>query len=171
MFKLYCEMLFPKGNVSIAYIRMVPTQCCGSGVFIPDTGSELTIQIPDSGSKRSWNLGSASASKNLSIFYPKKLFLSSRKYDPECSSRTPNPDFFPLQIPDPGVKKAQKSTGFRIRNIVTTFKFLRLPMSSYIVQYCLAPIYIEPIPPVKKVVFLCPPMAFSYPGELIENIT
>jgi hypothetical protein len=44
-----------------------------------------------------------SASKN---FNPKKWFLSSRKYDPGCSSRIldPDPDFLP--IPDTGVKKA-----------------------------------------------------------------
>jgi hypothetical protein len=35
-----------------------------------------------------------------------KLFLSSRKYDPGCSPRIPDPDFHPLWIPDPGVKKA-----------------------------------------------------------------
>jgi hypothetical protein len=34
----------------------------------------------------------------------KKLFLSSRKYDPGCSSRIPDPDF--MAIPDRGVKKA-----------------------------------------------------------------
>jgi hypothetical protein len=39
---------------------------------------------------------------------PKKWFLSSRKYDPGCSSRIPDPDadFLPISIPDPGVKKA-----------------------------------------------------------------
>jgi hypothetical protein len=38
-------------------------------------------------------------------FNPKKWFLSSRKYDPGCSFRIPDPypDFLP--IPDPGVKK------------------------------------------------------------------
>jgi hypothetical protein len=48
-----------------------------------------------------------SASKNLSILTP-KLFLSSRKYDPGCSSqiRIPDPDTDILSIPDPGVKKA-----------------------------------------------------------------
>jgi hypothetical protein len=48
----------------------------------------------------------------------KKLFLSSRKYDPGCSSRILDPDFFP--IPDPGfgsrAQKAQKSTGSRMSN-------------------------------------------------------
>jgi hypothetical protein len=57
-----------------------------------------TVSIPDPGSE----------SKNLSILTPKKWFLSSRKYDPGCSSRIPDPDadFYPSRIPDPGVKKA-----------------------------------------------------------------
>ncbi len=46
--------------------------------------------------------------KELIIFQPKKWFLSSRKYDPDCSSRIripdPDPDFLP--IPDPGVERA-----------------------------------------------------------------
>jgi hypothetical protein len=38
----------------------------------------------------------------------KKWFLSSKKYDPGCSSRIPDPDadFRPSRILDPGVKKA-----------------------------------------------------------------
>jgi hypothetical protein len=49
-----------------------------------------------------------SALKSLSILTQKKWFLSSRKYDPGCSSRIPDPDadFYPSRIPDPGVKKA-----------------------------------------------------------------
>ncbi len=68
---------------------------------IPDPGSELSpSRIPDPGS----------SSKNLSILTPKKAkkwFLSSKKYDPGCSSRIPDPDadFLPSRIPDPGVKK------------------------------------------------------------------
>jgi hypothetical protein len=46
---------------------------------------------------------------------PKKWFLSSKKYDPGCSSRIPDPDADFLPIPDPGVKKAP-TPGFRIRN-------------------------------------------------------
>jgi hypothetical protein len=56
-------------------------QCCGSGINIPDPGSEFftsRIRI-----------------KKLKYFNPKKLFLSSRKCDTACSST----------IPDPGVKK------------------------------------------------------------------
>jgi hypothetical protein len=37
---------------------------------------------------------------------PKKWFISSRKYDPGCSYRIPDPDADFLPIPDPGVKKA-----------------------------------------------------------------
>jgi hypothetical protein len=43
--------------------------------------------------------------KEFKYFNPEKLFLSSRKYDPGCSSRTPDPDPDCLPIPDPGVKK------------------------------------------------------------------
>jgi len=45
--------------------------------------------------------GSESASKNLSEVFKKKkkMFPSSRKYDPGCSSRIPDPDFFPILYP------------------------------------------------------------------------
>ncbi len=70
-------------------------------------GSRIrTVSIPDPGS----------SSKNLSILTPKKAkkwFLSSKKYDPGCSSRIPDPDadFLPSRIqgskrypiPDPGL--------------------------------------------------------------------
>ncbi len=54
------------------------------------------------------------ASKNLSLLTPKNGFLSSRKYDPGCSSRIPDPDPDFLPIPDPG-SRGQKDTGSRIR--------------------------------------------------------
>jgi hypothetical protein len=44
--------------------------------------------------------------KEFKYFNPKKWFLSSRKYDPGCSSRIPDPDPDFLPIRDPGVKKA-----------------------------------------------------------------
>jgi hypothetical protein len=47
--------------------------------------------------------------KEFKYFNPKKTkkrFLSSKKYDPGCSSRIPDPDADFLPIPDPGVKKA-----------------------------------------------------------------
>jgi hypothetical protein len=58
-----------------------------------------TVSIPDPGS----------ASKNLCILTPKKpkkWLLSSRKYDPSCSSRIRMLTFYPSRIPDPGLKKA-----------------------------------------------------------------
>ncbi len=56
-------------------------QCCGSGMFIPhpifhSRIPEPNFSIPDPGS----------ASKNLNILH-KILFLSYRKYDPDCSTR------------------------------------------------------------------------------------
>jgi hypothetical protein len=69
-------------------------------------GSDFSIQDPGSRDKKIPDPGSGSASKNLSIFNTKKLFLSSRKYDPGCSSRIRIQIFYPSRIPDPGVKKA-----------------------------------------------------------------
>ncbi len=40
--------------------------------------------------------------KESKYFNPKKWFLSSRKYDPGCSSRIPDPDPDFLPILDPG---------------------------------------------------------------------
>ncbi len=64
-------------------------QYCGSGMFIPDTEF---FSIPDSNFS---HLGSAS--KNISNLTPKKLFLSSPKYDPGCSCRILI--FYPPRIP------------------------------------------------------------------------
>jgi hypothetical protein len=74
-------------------------QCCGSRMFIriPDPtyfhpGSEFfpsRIRI-----------------KEFKFLNPQKWFLSSRKYDPGCSSRIRILAFYPSRIPDPGVKKA-----------------------------------------------------------------
>jgi hypothetical protein len=107
-------------------------QCCGSWMFIPDPGYDFfpsrirTVSIPDPGSELSPSRipDPGSASKNLSILNPKKtkkLFLSSRKYDPGCSSRIPDPDADFLPIPDPGSMRQKKGTGsqIRIRNTAT----------------------------------------------------
>jgi hypothetical protein len=70
---------------------------------IPDPGSELSpsrIRIEE-----------------FKYFNPKKWFLSSRKYDPGCSSRIPDPDAYFLPIPDPR-SRGKKGTGSRIRNTV-----------------------------------------------------
>ncbi len=50
--------------------------------------------------------GSRIRIKEFKYFYPKKCFLTSRKYDPGCSSRIRILTFYPSRIPDPGVKKA-----------------------------------------------------------------
>jgi hypothetical protein len=50
--------------------------------------------------------GSRIRIKELKYFDPKKWFLSSRKYDPDCSSGIRILIFYPSRIPDPGVKKA-----------------------------------------------------------------
>jgi hypothetical protein len=54
----------------------------------------MFIPIPDP--------GSASKNQRTWVFLPKKLILSSRKYDSVCSScRIPVPDLYFLPIPDP----------------------------------------------------------------------
>jgi hypothetical protein len=59
-------------------------QCCGSGMFIPDPGSEFfTFRIPD---PIFFHPGSRIRIKEFKYFNPKKWFLSSRKYDLGCSS-------------------------------------------------------------------------------------
>ncbi len=48
--------------------------------------------------------------KEFKYFNPKKWFLSSRKYDPGCSSRIPDRGPYFLPIPDPG-SRGLKGTG------------------------------------------------------------
>jgi hypothetical protein len=95
--------------VPVPYIkRKTPKkfQCCGSGMFIPDPtffhpkSRIRTVSIPDPHQR----------------INPKKWFLSSRKYDPGCSSRIPDPDADSLPIPDPGVKKAPDPGSATLKN-------------------------------------------------------
>ncbi len=67
-------------------------QWSGSGMFIPD--------------QNFFYPGYRTRIKEFKYFNPKKLFLSSRTYDPGCSSRTRILIFYPSWIPGPGVKKA-----------------------------------------------------------------
>ncbi len=63
-------------------------QCCGFGMFIPDPGSVFSIPDPNC-----LHHESRSRIKEFKYFNPqktKKWFLSSRKYDPGCSSRIPD---------------------------------------------------------------------------------
>ncbi len=79
------------------------SQCCGSGMFIPDPNFTSRIRIPDPRSKRFRILdpGSESASKNLSFLtqkvVPKLSEIWSRMFIPY-----PGSDILP--IPDPGQK-------------------------------------------------------------------
>jgi hypothetical protein len=95
----------------------------GSGSASKQCGSKAVLRIRDVYPRSDFFpsripdpncLHPGSASKNLSILTPKKWFLSSRKYDPGCSSRIPDPDADFLPIPDPGTR-GQKGTGSRIR--------------------------------------------------------
>ncbi len=93
------------------------SQCCGSGMFIPDPGSDF-FSIPD---PNCLHPGSRIRIKELKYFNPKKpkkWFLSSRKYDPGCSSRHRMLTFYPSRIRDPG-SRGQKGTGSRIRILNT----------------------------------------------------
>ncbi len=88
-------------------------KCCGSGTFIPDPGSEFfPSRIPG---PIFFHPGSRISIKEFTYFNPKKWFISSRKYDPGCSSRIRILTFYPSPIPDPGYM-GQKGTGSRIRN-------------------------------------------------------
>jgi hypothetical protein len=96
-------------------------QCGASGMFIPDpTFFHPGSRIPD---PNCLHPGSRILIKELKYFNPKKSkkngFLSSKKYDPGCSSRIPDPDadFLSSRIPDLGVKKAPNpGSRIRIRN-------------------------------------------------------
>ncbi len=86
-------------------------QCCGSGMFTPY--SSFPFWIPDPGSKR-FRVLDSDPDPHQRLF-ALKLFLSSQKNDLRCSSRTPDPDFFPSRIPVPDTEsRGQKSTGSRI---------------------------------------------------------
>jgi hypothetical protein len=63
--------------------------------------------------------GSRTRIKEFKYFNPKKWFLSSRKYDPGCSSRIRMLTFYPSRIPDPGVKK-EPDPGSRSATLYTS---------------------------------------------------
>jgi len=74
-------------------------QCCGSGMFIPDPN----FFHPGSGVKKRFRI--PDPHQRISVFFTQKMFLSSRKYDPGCSSRIRTLIFYPSpkghRIPDP----------------------------------------------------------------------
>jgi hypothetical protein len=74
-------------------------QWCGTGMFIPDPGSDFfPSRIPD---PKCFHSGCRIRIKEFKYFNPEKRFLSSRKYDLGCSSRIPDPYFLPIPDPDP----------------------------------------------------------------------
>ncbi len=77
-------------------------------MFIP----EPTFFIPD---PNLFHPGSRFRIKEVKYFNTKKWFLSSRKYDPGCSSRIRILTFYPSRIPDSG-SRGHKGTASRIRN-------------------------------------------------------
>jgi hypothetical protein len=98
---------------------------------IPDPGSELSpSRIPD---PNCLPPGSRIRIKEFKYFNPqktKKWFISSRKYDPGCSYRIPDPDADFLPIPDPG-SRGQKGTGSRIRIRNTGYKVKKKTQHSW----------------------------------------
>jgi hypothetical protein len=90
-------------------------QCCGSGMFIADPGTEFFHPESRIRDPNFFHPGSWIRLKELKYFNPKKWFLSTQKYDPGFSSRIriPDPDFLP--IPNPG-SRGQKGTGSRIQD-------------------------------------------------------
>ncbi len=71
----------------------------------------LTLSISDPGTEF-FHPGPRIHIKEFKKFNPKKWFLSSRKYDPGCLSRIPDPYFLPILNPGP---RGEKGTGSRIR--------------------------------------------------------
>ncbi len=87
----------------------------GQAVTVPDSphgcGRQVSVAVPGSLSRIQGQKDSGSSSK---YFNQKKLFLSSRNYDPGCSSRIRILIFCPSRIPDPGVKKDPQHCFFHV---------------------------------------------------------
>ncbi len=89
--------------------------------------------------------GSGSASKNLSIFNPKKLFLSSQKYNPGCSSRIRILIFF--IHPWSWIQGVKKGPGSRIRNTCTFYCRSWTCLNGRRRAWCCPPSHWSPPPP------------------------
>ncbi len=119
-----CSTIFiDGGRYTVFLFRLLLNPFPGFFFSVADPGcfsriSDPNFFIPD---PNFYHPGSRISIKEFKYFNHKKWFLSSRKYDPGCSSRIripdPDPDFLP--IPDPR-SRGQKGTGYRIRicNIV-----------------------------------------------------
>ncbi len=99
--------LFYQRHLKLLFIGSVADPECLSRIPDP-TFFHPRSWIPDPNCLHS---GSRIRIKEFKYFYPKKWFLSFRKYDPGC--------FYPSRIPDQGVKKAPDPwSRLRIRNTV-----------------------------------------------------
>jgi len=78
--------------------------------------------------------GSCSRIKEFKYFNPKKWFLTSRKYDPCCSSRIRILTFYTSRIPDPGVKKASDTGSESATLQASAFGVAKFLASLYILQ-------------------------------------
>ncbi len=89
-----------KKELEDANFRSLLVQCCGTGMFI-------RISDPEYEFFPSWIRIFPSRIRTSEFKYfkfePKKLFISSRKYDPGYSSRIRILIYYPSRIPDPGV--------------------------------------------------------------------
>jgi hypothetical protein len=127
-------------------------QCCESGMFIPDPGSDFfPSRIPD---PNCLHPGSRIRIKEFTYFNSKKWFLRSRKYYPGCSSRIRMLTFYPSRIPDSGVKKAP-DPGSGSATLGTVFGELlclkRFPCFLCIMQGCgTLTIFTVPVPTFDK---------------------
>jgi hypothetical protein len=93
-------------------------QCCESGMVIPVPG--FSFSYPGSRVDKIPEPESKSPSKNLSVFYPKKLTQVLRN----LGMFIPDPGFGLFSIPDSG-SRGQKSTGSRIRKTAFCFIYHR----------------------------------------------
>ena len=122
----YKECLCPPCTSDCRFMSLF--QCGVSGMFILDPGSRipdpgsyffpsriLLFSIPDPGFELSPSRILAPHQSILTSKKAKKWFLSSKKYDPGCSSRIPDPGsgYRISPMPDPG-SRGQKGTQSRI---------------------------------------------------------
>ncbi len=99
------------------YIPVLRTRECLSRIpdpnfSIPDPGSRIRIE-------------------EFKYFHPKKWFLSSRKYDPGCSSWILDPDPYFLPISDPGSPRTRGKTpdpGSGSATLIYSKPYIYLPL-------------------------------------------
>ncbi len=145
------------------YLRSPPQQ-----VSVADPGCFSRIRLfsildPESRIPNPNCLHPGSASKEFKYYNPKKWFLSSRKCDPGCSSRTRMLTFHPSRIPDPGFKKApdpDPQHWFPFARSISPFFYtlLFLPVSllkiGYLIFYLVSMIFLLTATPRRDLAWL-----------------